>query len=823
MIRRGPNHALCHCRRVSSAGLVLACCWLSTVALGESPSASTAAPSTAAEQGGAGPFTLHTRIDRLVRQEAVGPFSHRCSDQDFVRRVYLDLTGVIPTAAQAQSFLDDKDGEKRETLVKTLVDSPQFARRMALHLNALFLERRKDAHVDVTRWESYLIRSLVQRKPLDQLLAELLHPESAEGQAQAASKFLLNREAEPHAMTREVGRLMFGMDLQCAQCHDHPLISDYSQADYYGLYAFLQRTKPFRDPKTKKSVLAEAATGEAKFTSVFTGEGKLDVSPKTPFGRQLHDEPEATEAEGYLVKPDKKHGGRPRFSRRQALAESLASNRRFQRNLANRLWSFLFGQGLVHPADYHTRDNPPVHPRLLAELADGLVKMDFDTHAFIRELARSQAYQRAVDPPSPESVNFVEAELRHQDYSSKLEAVSEECVELEKHFQQAQEAWQTAQEKQLQLEKEQHQQSAALQELAKALSPLQQQYESFDKQFNSLQARLAAIDAVDQATRQARAKFQDEPLLAETQASLEQRIAQLKTEVESVGDKLASAKSMVDAKRKEKLAVERSLAELKQQFQPVAQCKRLEQEFLIAKWKLSDARDHEAWCGQQIRFCEQLLAYQESRETDPPAAAATWDQVTQAWEDRIQVARLKPLSPEQLAASMMRATGVLSQIESAAEAAIEKSPPPALKDEATPDNAKAAIRHAALQQQWVVKTRGTLNQFVLWYGGIPGEEFQATANQALFLGNSPTVSGWLKPASGNLIQTAQAIESERGVLEHVTFHVLSRPPSLAEQQDWIQLLEQIRGEHDDPLEAKNTAIREWIWALMSSNEFRFNH
>src|SRR5688572_33474647 len=95
--------------------------------------------------------------------------------------------------------------------------------------------------------------------------------DGADASLRPAARFVLDRDAEPNLVTRDIGRLVFGMDLQCCQCHDHPLIDDYYQDDYYGLFAFVQRTSLFTDAKTKVVQLGEIADGEASFKSVFTG------------------------------------------------------------------------------------------------------------------------------------------------------------------------------------------------------------------------------------------------------------------------------------------------------------------------------------------------------------------------------------------------------------------------------------------------------------------------------------------------------------------------------------------------------------------------
>ena len=119
--------------------------------------------------------------------------------------------------------------------------------------------------------------------------------------ARGAAKFYLDRLADPNLLTRDVGRMFLGRDLQCAQCHDHPLIDDYKQAHYYGIFAFLNRTTLFEDDK-KVAVLAEKAEGDVTFTSVF----KKKVTHKT--GPRILDGPAVTEPSvpkgaEYLVAP----------------------------------------------------------------------------------------------------------------------------------------------------------------------------------------------------------------------------------------------------------------------------------------------------------------------------------------------------------------------------------------------------------------------------------------------------------------------------------------------------------------------------------------
>src|SRR4029077_11789942 len=119
------------------------------------------------------------------------------------------------------------------------------------------------------QWKEYLRASFAANKPWDQLAREILGSDGAEPATRPAARFYLDRLAEPHLLTRDISRLFLGMNLQCAQCHDHPKIEDYTQEDYYGLCAFLNRTVLFQDKAKKIRYLGEKADGEVTFVSVF--------------------------------------------------------------------------------------------------------------------------------------------------------------------------------------------------------------------------------------------------------------------------------------------------------------------------------------------------------------------------------------------------------------------------------------------------------------------------------------------------------------------------------------------------------------------------
>ncbi|MBY0528018.1 MAG: DUF1549 and DUF1553 domain-containing protein [Gemmataceae bacterium] len=347
---------------------------------------------------------LHQKIDRAIaggKADFNAEAAPRCFDAEFLRRITLDLAGTIPTADEVRVFLADSRADKRAALADRLLASPAHARHMAGVLDVMLMERRSDKYVKTAEWKEYLRDSVAANKPWDQLVREILSADGADSVTRPAAKFYLDRLGEPNLITRDIGRLFLGMNLACAQCHDHPRVDHYRQADYYGIYAFLNRTFLFNDPKTKQTVLAEKGEGDVTFVSVFDRKKVLKgTGPHMP-ERPPVKEPVFAKGEEYEVSPTNQTRPVPKFSRRARLAAELTDprNRPFRRNIVNRLWAHMMGRGLVDPVDLHHPDNPPSHPELLDLLADDFAASKYDLRRALRELALSQTYQRSSEQP----------------------------------------------------------------------------------------------------------------------------------------------------------------------------------------------------------------------------------------------------------------------------------------------------------------------------------------------------------------------------------------------------------------------------------------
>jgi hypothetical protein len=368
---------------------------------------------------------LHQRIDQLVAKVHLGPVSPVAGDADFVRRIYLDLTGAVPTAAETKEFLNDADILKRPKLIDRLLADPRHARHMTQVFDVMLMERRPEKHVPIAEWRKYLFDSFMANKPYDVLVKEILSSDGTDPATRAAAKFVLDREVEPNLMTRDLGRIFFGQDLQCAQCHDHPLVDDYHQADYYGLYAFFSRSQIFTQPD-KKVVLMDNLEGEVGFVSVFDKSAIGNSLPKVIGGKELP-EPRLPPGQEWITAPAKDVRHVPKYSRRAQLAAQVTApdNKPFARNIANRLWAQMLGRGIVEPVDFHHVGNPPTNPELLDALTTAIVEMKFDIRAFLREIALSDTYQRAMELPSELPQQIAEAQTRAAALAQEIAALTE--------------------------------------------------------------------------------------------------------------------------------------------------------------------------------------------------------------------------------------------------------------------------------------------------------------------------------------------------------------------------------------------------------------
>jgi len=357
---------------------------------------------------------LHQRIDQLIAARMAGTAAARTSDAEFMRRVYLDLAGRIPTTDEARAFLADPSAEKRAKLVDQLLTSPDYARRVTDMLHVMFMERLGDQ----PDWSRFLHRSVAENKPYDQMVREMLYSDPASESTRGAAFFLSKRlenygqnPVDYPALVRDVGRMFLGIDVQCAQCHDHLFVKQYTQEYFQGLFAFLGQTYLRTDLKTP-AVAEKVVDKKVPFTSVFVQQPR-ELGPRLPGGEEIAI-PALVKGEEWIAAPDRKTNfpGTPKFSPLKLLSEQLPRDVTpgFARNGVNRLWWMMMGRGLVHPLDLHHGDNPPSHPELLELLANEFAAHKFDLKWLLREFALTETYQRASLAPEGVDPNDVPLE-----------------------------------------------------------------------------------------------------------------------------------------------------------------------------------------------------------------------------------------------------------------------------------------------------------------------------------------------------------------------------------------------------------------------------
>jgi len=345
-------------------------------------------------------------VDRVVyeklRKLRITP-SDVCSDEVFLRRVSIDLTGLTPTPERHRAFLADEAPDKRERLVDELLRSESFVDVWTMRLGELLRVRSENqvSYKALLRFHNWVRDRVAAGEPLDRLFGEVLA--SSGGTFDTPSTNFFQIEANSLQLTENVAQSYLGMRIQCAQCHNHPF-DRWTMDDYYGFASFFSQVgfKQSRDPR--EFVVYDAGRGE--IDHVVTGE---PVEPTYLGG-------------GVADCADR--------DRREALAEWIVSpeNEAFARNLANLVWAHHFGRGIVEPVDDVRISNPPSNAALLDYLAERLVDSGYDLRALVREIVTSRTYQlatRANATNEHDTKHFSHARVRRMRAEALLDSISQ--------------------------------------------------------------------------------------------------------------------------------------------------------------------------------------------------------------------------------------------------------------------------------------------------------------------------------------------------------------------------------------------------------------
>ncbi len=304
------------------------------------------------------------------------PPSDLCSDQDFVRRAYLDVCGILPTAGEVKSFLDSKDKDKRGKLVDQLLERPEYADFWTLKWSDVLRSNRKTIQLKGIHVFQHWLRDHVARNtPLDGVVKDLLTGSGSTFANPPANYYRVARD--PQNLAETTAQLFFGVRMQCAKCHNHPF-ERWTQDDYYHLAAFFARVKQKKD-LSEPGPTPQVAGGEIIFSDRAG---------------------EVTQPRSGKVMPPKFLGGAvatvpPGKDRREVLADwvTAGDNPFFARSIANRIWYHLNGKGIVDPVDDFRDSNPSCNDELLDALARDFVASKYNVKHLIKVIMTSRTYQ----------------------------------------------------------------------------------------------------------------------------------------------------------------------------------------------------------------------------------------------------------------------------------------------------------------------------------------------------------------------------------------------------------------------------------------------
>ena len=344
------------------------------------PASDKPSPSILAASPQAEDQSVNILVDQYIatslREQRLRP-SARSSDMEYIRRVYLDIVGHIPPLEELESFLKNKDRNKRSTIVNQLMETDGYIHYWSDIWTNLLVGRdppRAASREHLTAWVS---DSLSTGQSYDQFVYDLVSA-TGEREENGAVNFLLshlNDQATP--ATAKISQLFLGMRLQCTQCHDHPF-NQWKQDQFWQLNAFFRQTRQTRegDDETLKVKLLNSDDPSPVYFE--RRSGLMSVAFPTLFDGTLIEDFSDT-------------------NRRRALALFLIKpeNRWLSEALVNRMWGHFFGYGFTHPMDDMGPHNPPTHPEVLRQLAVDFVQSNFDVKHLIRTITSTEAYHRS--------------------------------------------------------------------------------------------------------------------------------------------------------------------------------------------------------------------------------------------------------------------------------------------------------------------------------------------------------------------------------------------------------------------------------------------
>jgi hypothetical protein len=353
------------------------------------------------------------RIDQEIQKkldEAKLKPSPRTDDAEFLRRVYLDITGKIPSAEKAAAFLDSREPTKRTLLIDDLLASSDYGRNFAIQWRTMLVKRDEaNRTLNPKAFQDWLTMQFNENKGWHKIVQEILTAEGETDKNPAGFFFLANRDMtrlDPAKITGATFTMFLGVQMQCAECHNHPFVREWKQSDFWGMAAFFGKVRDTATPARANQPPATANIAETAAT------GNTGRRPGGGFGGRptltgaTIAIPSATDPGKTVGSAKAKffEGAEPKLSDkppyRPAVAEwvTAAENKYFSKAMANRMWAHLLGRGIVNPIEDMNNDNEPSHPELLQALATEFAASSFDLKHLIRCVCNSETYQRSSAP-----------------------------------------------------------------------------------------------------------------------------------------------------------------------------------------------------------------------------------------------------------------------------------------------------------------------------------------------------------------------------------------------------------------------------------------
>ena len=345
-------------------------------------------------------------IDELVnlklKKLRIDP-SGRASDEAFLRRVFVDLVGQVPTEEEYNRYMSSTEPDKRDKLIDELLSRKEFTEVWVSKWAEWLMMRSSNqtSPKSITLYYTWLSEQIAENVPLDKMVRGILG--ASGGTFKNPSTNFYQIEPDVLKVSENVAQIFMGMRVQCAQCHNHPF-DRWTMDDYYSFAAFFKQVGRKQGEDYRETIVFNAGGGEVNhpvggrvMPPVFLGGGPADVAGK---------------------------------DRREVVADWLASPRNpyFAQNFVNRIWHHFFGIGIVEPVDDVRVSNPASNDPLLVELAKRFTESNYDFKALVRDICRTEAYQRSTEKnPSnaTDERNFASQTLRRIKAESMLDIISQ--------------------------------------------------------------------------------------------------------------------------------------------------------------------------------------------------------------------------------------------------------------------------------------------------------------------------------------------------------------------------------------------------------------